>query len=107
MKGARSIKGMSERPHLVIVRFNPEAIYGMDYYVEEGLSVRVLVVDEDAPSDGIYELAQRFGHDELLEILGDSEIGHAGDERHEAVKHLILADLEGKPHLRPVDPIEG
>lgn len=88
---------------IIIIRHNPEVLGGIEYYVEASADVRVFVVDERCPNDRVYELTQRFERAELLGMIGESEIGHAGDARHKAVTNRINAAVDGKPHLRSVD----
>ncbi len=65
----------------------------------------VYIICEYAPNDRVYRLssAHTVGRDKVDALLGDSEIGHNGDDRHEAVKNRILSAECGERHLRPVD----
>lgn len=90
-------------PHIVIIHHNPNTLGGMSYFVEVGAPVRVFVVDDRVPHERVYELTLRFSRESLLGIIGDSSIGHAGDERHKAVSSRILAHLEDRPFLTLID----
>lgn len=65
----------------------------------------VYSVCEYAPHDRVYRLteAHMVSRAAVDAALRDDPVGHSGDERHDAVKNRILSDLDGKPHLRPVE----
>jgi hypothetical protein len=88
----------------VIIHFERDAV-APDYYIEEGVDVQVIVVDERAPHDRVYELTQRWPAATIDPMLGSDPIGSRFDGRHEAIAARILAAREGKPHLAIVtDP---
>lgn len=69
--------------------------------------VELMVVSECTPHDRVYrmtpnESAFKIGSAAVDAILGDDAIGHAGDERHAAVRHRIESELAGELHLKPV-----
>lgn len=72
------------------------------YYVS-GEQVRLLLVDERAPIDRVYEYLSRCEPEEISNIIGGSTIGSSQDGRHEAIKHRIENFIEGKSHLSVVD----
>lgn len=62
-------------------------------------AARMLIIDERAPHDRIYEISSRMDARELAALIGESEIGHAEDERHEAIAACINAAIDGRKHL--------
>lgn len=66
-------------------------------------SVRVFVIDERAPNDRVYEITGRDTAEEIKDALGDSPIGHAGDDRHEAISNRINAELDGRNRFSIVE----
>ena len=65
----------------------------------------VYVVCEHTPSDRVYRLGptHTVGREAVNAILRDDPIGHAGDDRHEAVKHRLVAAEAGERHLKLVE----
>lgn len=61
------------------------------FYVPDGINVEVLTIDERAPNDRAYR--RQVIHataGAMTRIIGESEIGHSGDARHEGVRRRIL-----------------
>jgi hypothetical protein len=83
----------------VIIRFDETG--ELHYLATEGVSL--YIVDERAPHDRVYEWTTRASREEIAAVLGDSEIGSANDARHAAIEAKIVAFVEGRPYLRPVD----
>lgn len=69
--------------------------------------VRVFVIDERAPNDRVYEITGRDTAEEINKAIGDSPIGNACDDRHEAIKNSIKAELDGRPKFHVVTPSNG
>lgn len=65
-----------------------------------GDPVTVLWVDERVPHDRVYQITERCAPDRLAEIIGDSDVGHAGDGRNDNLAQAIAARL--RPGLRVV-----
>lgn len=69
---------------------------GLDTILSDDPSITVLEIDERAPNDRVYrrevEIIDAARRDA---IIGTDEIGHADDERHEAITRRIL----GQPTL--------
>jgi hypothetical protein len=85
---------------VVIVRFDEDG--ELSYHVHGG-DVQLLIVDERAPSDRVYEWTPRDSADEIAAIVPVGEtIGNSSDERHEILAHRITRALDGKKHLEPV-----
>jgi hypothetical protein len=68
---------------------------------------RLLVIDERAPNDRVYEMTRKIDAAELAAMIGGNPIGSINDERHAAVSAVIMARLNGKKHLRVVDGVEA
>lgn len=71
-------------------------------------AVEIIMVCDFVPTDRCYRLtaggpAYEVGKDAVDAILRGDEIGHAEDDRHEAVRNRIESRLAGVPHLRPVE----
>ncbi len=82
----------------VVVRFDER---GEINYLVAG-SARLLIVDERAPQDRVYEYESRVEPDEITALLGAGPVGNQRDDRHPAVEARITASMEGRPHLRSV-----
>lgn len=68
-----------------------------------GDGIRMLVIDEQVPHDRVYEVTHREQLHALDALIPPgTEVGHAGDERHEALVARMTALFNGKPHLRAV-----
>jgi hypothetical protein len=65
--------------------------------------VRLLVIDERAPGDRVYATATTISPAKLAALIGDDAVGSSGDSRHAALSGRILAEIDGQPHLRPVN----
>lgn len=65
----------------------------------------VFIVNDHCPNDRVYRLTESHmvSRAAVDAALRDDPVGHSGDERHEAIKHRILAAEAGEPHLKPVD----
>lgn len=65
-----------------------------------GDGCRFLVIDERCPHDRVYEVTHREPLAKLEQMIPvDAEIGHAGDGRQEALVGVVMAAVEGRPHL--------
>ena len=64
---------------------------------------RLLIVDERAPHDRVYEITDRVSAQEIADVLRDDAIGSRNDDRHEATSARILTFISGRPHLRVVE----
>lgn len=74
-----------------------------NYHVYGGDEVRLFIVDERCPGDRVYEWLPREDPPALKAMLRDDPIGSSNDDRHEAIKHKILAGMDGKSHLTVVE----
>lgn len=63
---------------------------------------RLLVIDEGAPHDRVYEVKETITHKTLAILIGDSPIGSKDDDRHEAIAARVLADMRGKRRFEVV-----
>lgn len=79
---------------IVIVRTMPNG--DVEYFVS-GDPVQLLLVDERAPGDRVYEWLPRHPFDPLTELIGQSVIGSSLDMRHEAIKRQVENYLDGTP----------
>lgn len=86
---------------LAIVRFDEHG--EITYHIASDGRFRLFIVDERAPHDRVYEWTLRASGPEIADILGDDPIGSNQDGRHQAVKALIEAQMDGRPHLSIVD----
>jgi hypothetical protein len=84
----------------VIVRFTETG--ELDYLVSPDARVRLFIVDERCPNDRVFEWTRRVEPAAIVEMLGNSEIGHSKDERHPAIAHVIEAYMDGRPRLSVV-----
>ena len=64
---------------------------------------RLLIVDERAPHDRVYEITDQVPAQEIANVLRDDAIGSRNDDRHEAISARILTFINGRPHLRVVE----
>lgn len=64
------------------------------------------IVDERSRSDRVYRFSREAPREAIDAIIGDSQIGHAGDERQAAIGNRIDAFLEGRKHLTVVQADE-
>jgi hypothetical protein len=85
----------------VVVHYDERGEVTFHVYGDD--SVRLYIVDERCPNDRVYEWLSREAPDAFKEMIGDSPIGSSADDRHGAVKNLILSSIAGRPHLKPVD----
>lgn len=86
---------------VVIVHFNEDG--EMSYHVF-GEKVRLFIVDERVPNDRVYEWLSRSEPSQLREMIpAGSDIGNQNDERHEAIKHRVLAAGDGRSYLSVVE----
>jgi hypothetical protein len=63
----------------------------------------VIVVDESAPHDRLFQLTNAHTVGGVDAILGADTIGSVEDDRHEAIKGVVLSHIANKPHLKLVD----
>lgn len=73
----------------------------VDYQVTEG--ARLLIVDERAPGDRVYEVTSRITADDVTALIGEDEVGSQHDDRHPVLAARVIAAQEGRSHLRLVD----
>lgn len=85
----------------VVVCYDDDGELSFHVYGDE--SVRLFIVDERAPGDRVYEWIRREDPSALKAMIGDSPIGSSADERHEAIKGVVEAALDGKKHLKLVE----
>lgn len=83
----------------VVVHFDADG--EVNFYVA-GDATRLLIVDERAPNDRVYEWLSRSSQEEIDHIIGEGAVGSSKDARHAAISARILAALDGQSHLRPV-----
>lgn len=69
--------------------------------------VRMLIVDDRAPGDRVYEMSDASTPAEIARIVGGDEIGSKHDSRHAALSARVLEMTGGPPRLRIVDVIDG
>lgn len=86
---------------VAIVRFDQNG--EITYHVASDSRFRLFIVDERAPHDRVYEWTMRASGEEVAAILGDDPIGSNQDERHAAIKALVEARMDGKPHLSVIE----
>jgi hypothetical protein len=70
----------------------------LNYFTEVDAEVQVLIVDERAPRDRVYEMTKRWPALVLDALVGNGPIGSQLDERHKAVEARVLAYMDGKRH---------
>lgn len=88
-----------QRP-VAILRWTEEGELQLGMF---GDGIRMLVVDERAPHDRVYEVTHREPLKALDALIPPgTEIGHAADERHDALVARMTALFEGKPHLQVI-----
>lgn len=85
-----------------IVHIQPDGSF--DFHLFGDGSTRILIVDEGAPDDRVFELTVRSDPAMLQRIVGDDAVGSRFDDRHEALAAVIVAASERRPHLRAVEP---
>lgn len=64
----------------------------------------VYVVDDRCPNDRVYRLTESHmvSRNAVDAALRDDPVGHSCDDRHEAIKHRILATAAGEPYLKTI-----
>ena len=82
----------------VIVRYDQRG--EPSYHCTDGDTL--YIVDERTPHDRVYRYTPNATEADIANILKNSEIGHSGDSRHEAITNRVLSLMDGKPFLRPV-----
>lgn len=96
LKGERVV---DDRP-VAVVRWTEDGELQLGMF---GEGLRMLVVDERATHDRVYEITHREPLKALERLVpSDSEIGSAEDDRHEALVARMTALFEGRPHLTAV-----
>jgi hypothetical protein len=82
---------------VVIVHFDAT---GELSYLVHGDNVQLLIVDDRAQGDRVYEWLPRNTANEIAQMVPAGEtIGNSADERHKVLSHKIKAALDGKSHL--------
>ena len=94
--GRREIEEMSDIKGIVIVQYDER---GEQYFHVVGDDVQLFIVDERCPNDRVYEWLTRDTADDIKAILKDDPIGSSNDDRHAAIRHKVLALIDGKPRL--------
>lgn len=89
---------MTEQP-MCLVLINDDGT--VNYTRTEG--VRMFIVDENAPSDRVYEISTFSDPRLFAEIIGNGTIGRRGDgSPSEARLNAAIAKYEGRSHLAVV-----
>lgn len=85
----------------VVINMHPDG--GFDVMTDG--PCQVYCVSDHTPHDRVYLLSSSHtvGSGAVDAVLGNSDVGSAGDERHAAISNRILSRLDGKPHLRTVE----
>ncbi len=96
-------EGRAPSPATAIVHIAADG--EVDYQVTEG--TRLLVVDERAPGDRVYEVTSRITAADVITLIGADEVGSQHDDRHPVLAARVIAAQEGRSHLRLVDDGEG
>jgi hypothetical protein len=92
------MSGVEDLLALVVVHFDEDGT--IDYHVVGGAAVRMLIIDERAPNDRVYEWLPRAEPAALLKLIGDNpNIGSSADERHVAIAARFNAAQDGNRHL--------
>lgn len=92
---------MNKLEGVVVVHFDEDGDWSYHVFGEK---VRLFIVDERAPNDRVYEYLSRSEPSYLRDLIpAGSDIGNQNDERHEAIKHRVLAAGEGRSHLSVVE----
>lgn len=87
---------MAELP-TVVVRFGLDG--EIEYFVS-GEGIRLLIIDERAADDRIYEWLPRASPETMATLIpADADIGSNQDARHSAAAHLITTAMRGERHL--------
>lgn len=73
------------------------------YLVPEGCATRLLIIDERAPHDRVYEITDRVEPATIEVAIGGDPVGSKFDARHEATASRLRAAIESRPHLTIVD----
>lgn len=81
---------------MVVVHFDEQ---GEPTFHVCGDHVRLMIIDERAPGDRVYEWLPRDDDDHMKQILGDGPIGSSADDRHAAIANVIRRTMAGKKHL--------
>lgn len=71
------------------------------YYTMDGC--RLLVIDERAPTDRVYEITTFLSQEDLSSLLDGDVIGSQYDDRHPALSARITEALGGPRRLRPIE----
>lgn len=73
------------------------------YYVFGDERIRMIVVDDNAPHDRVYELLGRDDPKILEELIPEgTKIGNSADGRNEVIAAFIESKMAGKSHLKVV-----
>lgn len=71
--------------------------------IPDDVHARLVIVDESAPHDRVYEMTIRCTGADVAKLIGDDVIGSSSDGRHAAIEACIIAGLLGKSHLALVE----
>ena len=88
---------MSEKPTCIV---HIDAM-GNSHHLICG-EVSLLVIDERAPYDRVFEVKATITREMLAELIGDDPIGSKDDERHPAVSVRVLAEMNGERRFKVV-----
>ena len=72
---------------LVVVHCDDEGF--LSILIGPKVTAQVIMVDDRCPNDRAYLMTLRSSSDEIRTAIGDSPIGHAGDDKHAAVVRRI------------------
>lgn len=75
----------------------------LDYYSFG--KVRMLIIDENAPDDRVYELSSTNDIDMLISLVGNSPIGNMNEEIHREVSREVKSYV-GLWHTKIPDDVE-
>lgn len=74
------------------------------YYVFGDERIRMIVVDDNALHDRVYELLGRDDPNILQELIPEgTKIGNSADGRNEVIAAFIESKMAGKSHLRVIE----
>lgn len=75
----------------------------IDYYMA-GKPVRLLIIDEFAPHDRVYQFTSTVDASEIEVLVNGEVIGSKNDSRHEAIESRVLSDRMGEPRFDIAEP---
>lgn len=92
---------------IIAVRYHENG--EMSYHISDpDNTVAVLIVDERAPNDRVYEYKSRVDATEVLKIVGPlKDWGHSGDDQHARLSTKIRFQTEGLKIVPPSSDAKG